>query len=156
MKSAEARNSAWYQAFSKYRDNIVKSIECNFLAKVVKYDSKKHIADVQPLINMSDGTSSAQYLDVPVARTCYELDELLERFKPDYQANDSNSKLSEHSSSNFIRHYPKEKAMRVGAVVVVAVLDRDSDNWDGTSATYTPASSRTHSANDSVITSVFR
>lgn len=122
MKSAEARNSAWYQAFSKYRDNIFKSIECNFLAKVVKYDSKKHIADVQPLINMSDGTSSAQYLDVPVARTCYE----------------------------------NEKAMRVGAVVVVAVLDRDSDNWDGTSATYTPASSRTHSANDSVITSVFR
>ncbi|WP_260205583.1 hypothetical protein [Lactobacillus acidophilus] len=156
MKSAEARNTAWYQAFSKYKGDILKRIECNFLAKVVKYDPKKHIADIQPLTNIADGTPSAQYLDVPVARTCYELDELLDHFKPDYQANDSNSKLSEHSSSNFIKHYPKKKAMRVGAVVVVAVLDRDSDNWDGTSATYTPASSRTHSANDSVITSVFR
>lgn len=155
MRSAATKNTAWYINFKKFQGYIFKHIECNFLARVVKYDAKKHIADIQPLVNIGDGTKSAQYLDVPVARTCYQLDELLDHFKPDYSATDSNSHLPAHTSSNFIGHYPPTKAMRVGAVVVVSVLDRDADNWDGTGKTFTPESSRTHSANDSVITSVF-
>lgn len=154
LRSAEERNATWYKALVKLRHGFETDIECFYQAKVVRYDKKKHLADIQPLANFADGTKSAQYLDIPVSENCYKLDELLHAFKSSFAAVDQNSSLSEHTATSFIAHYPKHDSMRAGATVVVAVLDRDSDNWDGGSDTFTPATSRTHDANDSVIIGV--
>lgn len=126
-------NETAYKAIQKIVHGIMTNIECAQIAKVIKYNAKKHIADIQPLANTSDGQSSAQYLDVPVTANCYLLDEFLEK---------SGSKL------------PKKKLMRKGAIVVTVILDRDNDNWDGSGSTYMPFTSRLHDANDAVVVGV--
>lgn len=126
-------NETAYQAIQKIVHGIMTNIECAQIAKVIKYNAKKHIADIQPLANTSDGQSSAQYLDVPVTANCYLFDEFFEK---------SGSKL------------PKKKLMRKGAIVVTVILDRDNDNWDGSGSTYMPFTSRLHDANDAVVVGV--
>lgn len=46
--------------------------------------------------------------------------------------------------------------MRKGVPVVVAVLDRDLDNWGGGRSvnTFTPNTSRLHDGNDSIVIAV--
>ena len=55
---------AWYHGFHKFEHGIYSGIKSFYIAKVVNYDRKKHRADVLPLANWSDGTKSAQYLDI--------------------------------------------------------------------------------------------
>lgn len=121
-----------------------------WIGKIVKYDSKKHLADVQPLANLLDGQKSAQVLEIPVSENCYIIDEILERLKPDFTATDTNS----HSS--FVSHYPKHRLLRAGVPVVCVVLDRDNDNWKGgrEANTYDPETLRTHDINDSIVIGV--
>lgn len=116
---------------------IMTNIECAQIAKVIKYDAKKHLADIQPLANTSDGQPSAQYLDIPVAANCYLLDEFIDKSKSAFEKGDF--KL------------PKKKLMRKGAIVVTVILDRDNDNWDGKANTYMPFTSRLHDANDAIV-----
>ena len=127
-----------------------------FIAKIVKYDSKKHLADVQPLANLIDGQKASQLLEIPVAENCYIIDEILERLKPDFTATDTNSRIPEHDNSNFVRHYPKHKLLRAGVPVVCVTLDRDNDNWKGgrEANTYDPETLRTHDINDSIVIGV--
>lgn len=131
---------AWYHGMHKFEHGIYAGIKSFYIAKVVKYDKSKHIADVLPLANWSDGTKSAQYLDVPVIESCYLFDEMADALRPEFLA----GKL------------PKRHFMRAGVPVVVAVLDRDNDAWKGGRSveTFTPASGRIHDANDSVIIGV--
>lgn len=121
-----------------------------WIGKIVKYNSKKHLADVQPLANLLDGQKSAQVLEIPVSENCYIIDEILERLKPDFTATDTNS------HSNFVNHYPKHKLLRAGVPVVCVVLDRDNDNWKGgrEANTYDPETLRTHDINDSIVIGV--
>lgn len=121
-----------------------------WIGKIVKYDSKKHLADVQPLANLLDGQKSAQVLEIPVSENCYIIDEILERLKPDFTATDTNL------HSNFVSHYPKHKLLRAGVPVVCVVLDRDNDNWKGgrEANTYDPETLRTHDINDSIVIGV--
>ena len=127
-----------------------------FIAKIVKYDSKKHLADVQPLANLIDGQKASQLLEIPVAENCYIIDEILERLKPDFTATDTNSRISAHDNSNFVSHYPKHKLLRAGVPVVCVTLDRDNDNWKGgrEANTYDPETLRTHDINDSIVIGV--
>lgn len=127
---------AWYHGMHKFEHGIYAGIKSFYIAKVVKYDKSKHIADVLPLANWSDGTKSAQYLDVPVIESCYLFDEMADALRA--------GKL------------PKKHFMRAGVPVVCAVLDRDNDAWKGGRSveTFTPASGRIHDANDSVIIGV--
>lgn len=127
---------AWYHGMHKFEHGIYAGIKSFYIAKVVKYDKKKHLADVLPLANWSDGTKSAQYLDVPVIESCYLWDEWVDAFRPE-----------------FVGKLPKRRFMRAGVPVVVAVLDRDNDNWGGGRSvnTFTPNSGRIHDANDSVV-----
>lgn len=138
-QSQNEQRKAWFNGFTKLKWGILSEIRCAFIAKVVKYNSKKHVADIQPLANFSDGTESAQFLDVPVAESCYIIDDILDRLKP-----------------NFANHYPKQHFMRTGVPVVAVVLDRDNDNWKGGREvnTYTPNSSRLHNANDAIVIAV--
>ena len=121
-----------------------------WIGKIVKYNSKKHLADVQPLSNLLDVQNSAQLLEIPVSENCYIIDEILERLKPDFTATDTNS------HSNFVSHYPKHRLLRAGVPVVCVVLDRDNDNWKGgrEANTYDPETLRTHDINDSIVIGV--
>lgn len=133
-----------------------------FIAKIVKYDSKKHLADVQPLANLLDGQKASQLLEIPVAENCYIIDEILERLKPDFTATDTNSRIPAHDgvpahdNSNFVSHYPKHKLLRAGVPVVCVTLDRDNDNWKGGREVncYDPETLRTHDINDSIVIGV--
>lgn len=120
-----------------------------FLARVVKYDKKKHIADIVPLVTDFSGDISAQLLDVPVSRNCYEMDEYLDKIKGDYKTLDNNPKVG----TNLFPTVPSKPAMRKGAVVVVIVMDKDHDNWTG-SDNFKPNTERLHDINDSIIVGV--
>lgn len=135
-----------------FKHAVFSEMRSTYIARVIKYDPKKHIADVQPLTNLSSGEESAQILDVPVAESCYILDEVMDRLKPEFSKVDS----MKHSTSNIVGKYPKKHLMREGVPVVVAVLDRDLDNWQGgnNANTFTPNTSRLHDENDSIVIAV--
>ncbi|RVU70156.1 hypothetical protein EJK17_08985 [Lactobacillus xujianguonis] len=155
-QSQNEERKAWFKGMRKLKFGIQSEMRSAFIAKVIKYDKKKHLADIQPLVNFSDGTEQAQLLDVPVAENCYIIDEILERFKPDYQATDTNSKIPAHDHSNFVPHYRKKPFMRAGVPVVAVILDRDNDNWSGGRSvdTFTPETNRLHDINDAVVIGV--
>ncbi|MCT3603154.1 hypothetical protein EFS28_07285 [Lactobacillus acidophilus] len=151
MASKNEELTAAYKGMRKFQWGIRSSVQVAFIAKVVKYDKKNHRADLQPLANMSNGQTSAQYLDVPVAESCYILDEVLDRLKPEFKKVDSSG-----TSSGFVDKYRKKPFMRAGVPVVAVVLDRDNDNWEGGNKVniYTPNSSRIHDYNDAVVVAV--
>ncbi len=147
----ELQNAA-YEAVRNFRQAMFTETECFYIAKLVKYDKKKHLADVQPLAQLSDGSDSAQYLDIPVAENCYMIDEMLDTLKSEFSKLDSNEKIS----TSFVSKFPKKSLLRVGVPVICAVLDRDNDNWKGgrDASTYLPNTNRTHDANDSIVIGV--
>lgn len=153
---------AWYHGMHKFEHGIYAGIKSFYIAKVVKYDQSKHIADVLPLANWSDGTKSAQYLDVPVIESCYLFDEMADALRPEFSNADVNHTIPAHPGApahvhtNLAGKLPKRHFMRAGVPVVVAVLDRDNDAWKGGRSveTFTPASGRIHDANDSVVIGV--
>lgn len=153
MVSQSEKHSAAYNAIQKLKHGIFSELDVAFLAKVVSYDRKKHTADILPLANLSDGQKSAQYLDVPVSQNCYLIDELLEKFKPEFSKTDSNSEIKDHTKTNFIEKYPPKKFFRPGVIVVAVALDRDTDNFDGEN-TFDPSGVRMHDSNDSIIIGV--
>lgn len=120
-----------------------------FLARVVKYDKKKHIADIVPLANSFSGEVSAQLLDVPVSRNCYEMDEYLDKVKSDYKILDNNPKIG----TSLLTTLSPKPAMRKGAVVIAVVMDKDHDNWTD-SGNFNPNTKRLHDINDSIIVGV--
>lgn len=144
------------KTFKHMKDRSDMENSSAFIAKIVKYDSKKHLADVQPLANLIDGQKASQLLEIPVAENCYIIDEILERLKPDFTATDTNSRISAHDNSNFVNHFPKHKLLRAGVPVVCVTLDRDNDNWKGgrEANTYDPETLRTHDINDSIVIGV--
>ena len=144
------------KTFKHMKDRSDMENSSAFIAKIVKYDSKKHLADVQPLANLIDGQKASQLLEIPVAENCYIIDEILERLKPDFTAADTNSRIPAHDNSNFVSHYPKHKLLRAGVPVVCVTLDRDNDNWKGgrEANTYDPETLRTHDINDSIVIGV--
>ena len=144
------------ETFKHMKDRSDMENSSAFIAKIVKYDSKKHLADVQPLANLIDGQKASQLLEIPVAENCYIIDEILERLKPDFTAADTNSRIPAHDNSNFVSHYPKHKLLRAGVPVVCVTLDRDNDNWKGgrEANTYDPETLRTHDINDSIVIGV--
>lgn len=144
------------ETFKHMKDRSDMENSSAFIAKIVKYDSKKHLADVQPLANLIDGQKASQLLEIPVAENCYIIDEILERLKPDFTATDTNSRIPAHDNSNFVSHYPKHKLLRAGVPVVCVTLDRDNDNWKGgrEANTYDPETLRTHDINDSIVIGV--
>lgn len=144
------------ETFKHMKDRSDMENSSAFIAKIVKYDSKKHLADVQPLANLIDGQKASQLLEIPVAENCYIIDEILERLKPDFTATDTNSRIPAHDNSNFVSHYPKHKLLRSGVPVVCVTLDRDNDNWKGgrEANTYDPETLRTHDINDSIVIGV--
>lgn len=144
------------KTFKHMKDRSDMENSSAFIAKIVKYDSKKHLADVQPLANLIDGQKASQLLEIPVAENCYIIDEILERLKPDFTATDTNSRIPAHDNSNFVNHFPKHKLLRVGVPVVCVTLDRDNDNWKGgrEANTYDPETLRTHDINDSIVIGV--
>lgn len=149
-------NTYAIKAIKHLNDRNRMSYASAWIGKIVKYDSKKHLADVQPLANLLDGQKSAQVLEIPVSENCYIIDEILERLKPDFTATDTNSHISAHDNSNFVSHYPKHRLLRAGVPVVCVVLDRDNDNWKGgrEANTYDPETLRTHDINDSIVIGV--
>lgn len=144
---------AWYNGFHKFEHGIYAGIKSFYIAKVVNYDKSKHLADVLPLANWSDGTKSAQYLDIPVTENCYLIDEMVDALRPEFEKVDGNSSAPDHTRTNLAGKLPSNHFMRKGVPVVCAVLDRDNDNWGGGRSveTYTPNSGRTHDANDSIV-----
>lgn len=144
------------KTFKHMKDRSDMENSSAFIAKIVKYDSKKHLADVQPLANLIDGQKASQLLEIPVAENCYIIDEILERLKPDFTATDTNSRIPTHDNSNFVNHFPKHKLLRAGVPVVCVTLDRDNDNWKGgrEANTYDPETLRTHDINDSIVIGV--
>ena len=125
---------ALYNAMKLLRNGIMADIECAQLARVIKYDSAQHVADIQPLAKGFDGQDSAQYLDIPVSANW---------FKP------GEAWLNEHGVT-----LPKKHLMRKGAIVITVVLDNDSTNWDGSGNAYNPDTSRKHDANDAIVVGV--
>ena len=144
----------WYKAMKNFANSMNYDLDCCYPAKVVKYDKTKHIADLAPLNNFSDGSKKAQILDVQVSKCCYEFDEWLAAVKSDFAkvdgyADDKGIQIA----SSFVSKIPKP-LMHEGAVVVAVVFDHDTDDWDGTAKEYTPSTSRQHDINDSVIVGV--
>lgn len=155
--SKNQENKYWYSAMKNYKDRMLADISAAYIARVIKYDSKNHLADVQPLANLSDGQKSAQLLDVPVAESCYILDEVLERLKPEFSKVDAYKDTEgKPINSNIVDKLPKKKLMRIGVPVVGVVLDHDNDNWKGgrNANTYDPETFRQHDLNDSIIVAV--
>lgn len=136
MVEQASQQKKWYKTFHNMLNSINYDLDCNYHAKVIKYDKTHHTADIQPLNNFSDGSKKAQILDVPVSKCCYQLDEWLMTVKDKF-----NGALP-------------TPIMHAGAVVVVTVMDHDMDDWDGTAKEYTPSSGRQHDINDSIIVGV--
>ena len=88
--------TAGVQAVKNFRNAIFTEIDSAFLARVVKYDKKKHIADLQPLAKLSDGQERAQLLDVPVAEQCYMFDEMVDALKHEFAKADTDHALPAH------------------------------------------------------------
>lgn len=151
-QSQHSENTDWYKAVRKLKWGFLSKFNTAFIAKVVNYDEKKHVASILPLAESSSGEVSAQYLDVPVSENCYMIDEILERLKPELEKLDSHVNFN----LNLTGKLPKKRLMRKGVPVVAVVLDRDNDNWKGGRATntYMPNSSRLHDANDAIIIGV--
>lgn len=154
MVEQASQQKNWYKTFHNMLNNINYDLDCNYHAKVIKYDKTHHTADIQPLNNFSDGSKKAQILDVPVSKCCYEFDEWLAAVKGDFgkvdgYADDKGIQIA----SSFVSKIPTP-IMHVGAVVVVTVMDHDMDDWDGTAKEYTPSSGRQHDINDSIIVGV--
>ena len=149
-QSQNEERKAAINAMRKFQWGILAGMDNAFIAKVIDYNEGEHTADILPLANSSDGETSAQYLDIPVAESCYMIDEIIERLKPEYE------KVDAKTGSNLADKLPKKKLMRKDVPVVAVVLDRDNDNWEGGRAvnTYTPNSSRVHDANDAIIVGV--
>lgn len=147
VQSQKVKQDAWYSAMQKLVHAITTDIDCTYLARVVKYDKKRHEADIQPLATTSEGAERAQYLDVPVASTVYASDELLEALKNEFKIIDNKT------GSGLVDAIPGP-SMVEGATVVVVCLDQDSENYTSDGTTYSPATSRQHSANDSIIVGV--
>ena len=149
-QSQNEERKAAINAMRKFQWGILAGMDNAFIAKVIDYNEGEHTADILPLANSSDGETSAQYLDIPVAESCYMIDEIIERLKPEYE------KVDAKTGSNLVDKLPKKKLMRKGVPVVAVVLDRDNYNWEGGRAvnTYTPNSSRVHDANDAIIVGV--
>lgn len=139
-----------YNAVRKFRHAISNEIDTAFLAKIVKYDRSRHVADVQPLANASNGMKSAQFLELPVAESCYMLDEWFDRIRSEFSKLDSNS----YNGTSLAGKFPSKRLLRPGVPVVCIVLDRDMDNWDGKGSTFDPNTGRMHDANDSVVIAV--
>lgn len=147
MVKQKDKQDAWYSAMQKLVHAITTDIDCAYLARVVSYDSKTHTADIQPLAATSDGAERAQYLDVPVSSTVYAPDELLAALKSEFKI------IDKKTGSGLVGALPGS-SMTTGAVVVVVCLDQDSDNFSADGDVYSLASSRQHSANDSIIVGV--
>ena len=149
-QSQNEERKAAMNAMRKFQWGILAGMDNALIAKVIDYNEGEHTADILPLANSSGGETSAQYLDIPVAESCYMIDEFIERLKPEYE------KVDAKTGSNLVDKLPKKKLMRKGVPVVAVVLDRDNDNWEGGRAvnTYTPNSSRVHDANDAIIVGV--
>lgn len=149
-QSQDSENTDWYKAVRKLKWGFLSKFNTAFIAEVVDYDKKKHIATVLPLAESSSGEVSAQYLDVPVSENCYMIDEIIKRLKPEL------TKIDKKCGSKIVKKLPKKQLMRKGVPVVAVVLDRDNDNWEGGRATnaYMPNSSRLHDANDAIIIGV--
>ena len=147
MVKQRDKQDAWYNAMQKLVHAITTDIDCAYLARVVSYDSKAHTADIQPLAATSDGAERAQYLDVPVSSTVYAPDELLAALKSEFKI------IDKETGSGLVGALPGP-SMATGAVVVAVCLDQDSDNYSADGDVYSLASSRQHSANDSVIVGV--
>lgn len=149
-QSQNSEKTDWYKAICKLKWGFLSKFNTAFIAKVIAYDKKKHIADILPLAESSSGEVSAQYLDIPVSESCYMIDELIERLKPEL------TKIDKKCGSDIVKKLPKKRLIRPGVPVVAVVLDRDNDNWEGGRAvnTYMPNSSRLHDANDAIIIGV--
>lgn len=147
MVKQKDKQDAWYSAMQKLVHAITTDIDCAYLARVVNYDSKNHAADIQPLAATSDGAVRAQYLDVPVSSTVYAVDELLQALKSEFKI------VDKQTGSGLVDALPAP-SMTAGATVLVVCLDQDSDNYAGDGEIYSLASSRQHSANDSIIVGV--
>lgn len=149
-QSQNEERKAAINAMRKFQWGILTGMDNAFIAKVIDYNEGEHTADILPLANSSDGETSAQYLDIPVAESCYMIDEIIERLKPEYK------RIDAETGSNLVDKLPKKKLMRKGVPVIAVVLDRDNDNWEGGRAvnTYTPNSSRVHDANDAIVIGV--
>lgn len=149
-QSQNEERKAAMNAMRKFQWGILAGMDNAFIAKVIDYNEGEHTADILPLANSSDGETSAQYLDIPVAESCYIQDEITDRLKSEL------AKIDAHVGSNLTGMLPKNPLMRAGVPVVAVVLDRDNDNWEGGRAvnTYTPNSSRVHDANDAIIIGV--
>lgn len=156
VSSREEALKGAYNGMHKIHHGIFAGIKVAGLAKIVKYDKSKHVADVLPMINNAEGDESAQYLEVPVAENCYIIDEIVDRMKPELAKADSNSHLPEHKTTTFVDKLRKKPFLRPGVPVIYVVLDRDTDNWKGgrDSSTFTPATGRMHDANDMIIVGV--
>lgn len=155
-KSKNEELKAVYRGVEKLKHGIFSEMRCAYIAKVIKYDPKKHLADIQPLANTSDGQESAQYLDVPVAESCYILDEIMDRLKPQFETVDKYEADGTSMGTQFSSKFPKKHLMRKGVPVIAVTLDRDNDNWEGGNSvnTYMPNTSRLHDGNDAIVVAV--
>lgn len=107
-------------------------------ARIVKYDSKNHTADVQPLIKDNSGDNPGIIQNVRVTKSVYMIDEIWDH-------------MSNYISGAKIT--PPKKLIKVGAEVSVVFCDYSIDN-------YTPgngkivargADDRQHNVNDGII-----
>lgn len=154
MASQDQSQNSGYIAMQNIIHAIRNSIYVAEICKVVKYDKKKHTADVLPLANSSNGENSPQLLDVPVSKNCYQVDELIAAIKDDFNKIDIfQTEKGKKIGSSLIKHIPK-KVMKKGAIVIALIVDNDTDNWTGSNATFTPETNRMHDINDAIIVGV--
>ena len=149
----QKQNSA-YKAFKGLKQAIDFETDVAFDARVVKYDKSAHTADIVPINNGSDGSSKAQLLDVPVSKNCYAMDEWFEKVKGEFAKIDAYVDDGGVAiGTGLVGKIPKPM-MATGATVICTVMDHDTDNWDGSSKSYTPSSNRQHDINDAQIVGV--
>ena len=116
---------------------IASQINCITIAKVTHYDTKRHLADVQPLPLQLDNEKTAVVTNAIVPASIYAQDSL-------------NAQLAK---ANKIKY---NKLMKVGSVVTVGFFDRELDNYHDNNANYKIESDRMHSLNDPVILGVIK
>lgn len=154
--ASQIDNQEGLSDFAKqFLNHVYNRISVAQLGKVIKYNKKKHLVTVLPLAKSSDGEESAQLMDVPVARSCYQMDEFIKKLKPEFKKIDKyeNSKGGK-INTNLVKKMPKP-VLKKGAVVVMVFMDNDTDNWTfGSSKTFLPETNRRHDVNDAIVVGV--
>lgn len=141
---------------------INSELNCHTLGRVLRYDKTAKTCDVQILPLQSDGEKRAALTSVIVPDSISMINDIVDFMKwADKFVDTYNSHTNPPGGgvSASYTHFDKDKenhAFKVGSVVLIGFLDRDSDNFNGSGNNFKIETRRMHSLQDAFVGGVIK